>query len=59
MNKYYVEITKKSGKACVFSQTIEAPLAVCAKLRACEIAEISQEDRYLYDIYIKIVKIER
>ena len=54
MNKYYVEITKKAGKACIFSQPIEAPLAVCAKLRACEIAEISQEDRYLYDIYIKI-----
>lgn len=55
MNKYYVEITRKNGGACVFSANIPAPLAVCAKSKAWEMAEIGKDDRYMYNMYIEIV----
>lgn len=54
MKKYYVEIVHMYGGACVFAATIEAPLAVIAKAKAWEMADISKGDRDLYDMYIKI-----
>lgn len=55
MKEYYVEIVHQRGGACVFAAMLKGWDRKQIRAIAWEMADITKDDRYLYDMYIEIL----